>query len=89
MARKESWSGRIKGGPVITPQLGCWIKFQLDLRNLAYRHVAEKAGVSESMVHNFVKGRKRSARVCMALVETLGFESFGALVAASRGKKVV
>ena len=89
MARKESWSGRIKGGPVITPRLGCWIKYQLDLRNLTYRSVAEKANVSENMVHNFVKARKRSVRVCMALVEALGYESFNALVAASRGKEAV
>jgi transcriptional regulator with XRE-family HTH domain len=72
-------------GITITPRKGCWIKFQLNLRNVTYKTVAEKAGVSETMINHFIKGRKNSDRVKKALAETLGYPSFEALIAASRG----
>jgi transcriptional regulator with XRE-family HTH domain len=72
-------------GITITPRKGCWIKFQLNLRNITYKTVAEKAGVSANMINHFIKGRKNSERVRKALAETLGYPSFEALIAASRG----
>jgi transcriptional regulator with XRE-family HTH domain len=72
-------------GLTISPRKGCWIKFQLNLRNITYRTVAQKAGVSEEMITQFIKGRKSSKKVRMALAETLGYVSFEALIAASRG----
>jgi transcriptional regulator with XRE-family HTH domain len=72
-------------GITITPRKGCWIKFQLNLRNITYKTVAEKAKVSEEMITQFIKGRKNSDKVRRALAETLGYPSFEALIAASRG----
>jgi transcriptional regulator with XRE-family HTH domain len=72
-------------GITITPQKGCWIKYQLNLRNITYKTVAEKAGVSEEMITQFIKGRKNSDKVRKALAETLGYLSFEKLIAASRG----
>lgn len=81
MARKLSRAR----GITITPRKGCWIKFQLNLRNITYKTVAEKAGVSEEMITQFIKGRKNSDKVRRALTETLGYESFEKLIVASRG----
>jgi transcriptional regulator with XRE-family HTH domain len=73
-------------GITITPRKGCWIKYQLNLRKITYKTVAEKAGVSENMITQFVTGRKNSDKVRRALAETLGYPSFEALIAAARGK---
>ena len=72
-------------GITITPRKGCWIKFQLNLRKIPYKTVAEKAGVSENMIAQFITGRKNSEKVRRALAETLGYPSFEKLIAASRG----
>jgi transcriptional regulator with XRE-family HTH domain len=64
----------------ISSKNGCWIKFQLNLRNIKYKTVAKKAGVSEEMITQFIKGRKNSERVKKALAETLGYTSFEALI---------
>jgi len=72
-------------GITITPKKGCWIKYQLALRNLTNQTVANKAGLSTQMVTNFIKGRKNSARIRAALADVLGYPSFEALIAASRG----
>jgi transcriptional regulator with XRE-family HTH domain len=72
-------------GITITPKKGCWIKYQLNLRSITYKTVAEKANVSENMITQFVKGRKNSDKVRKALAETLGYPSFEAMIAASRG----
>jgi transcriptional regulator with XRE-family HTH domain len=73
-------------GIAITPKKGCWIKYQLNLRGITYKTVARKAGVSEEMITQFIKARKNSDKVRRALAETLGYPSFEALIAASRGK---
>jgi transcriptional regulator with XRE-family HTH domain len=70
----------------LNPQIGCWLHFQLKLRNYTLGTVAQKANVTSQMVTQFLKGRKDSEKVKNALAETLGFESFEKLVAASRGK---
>jgi transcriptional regulator with XRE-family HTH domain len=72
-------------GLTISPRKGCWIKYQLNLRNIKYKTVAEKAGVSEEMITQVIKGRKNSEKVKRALTEVLGYSSFEALIAASRG----
>jgi len=76
-------------GKPITRRTGCWIKYQLDLRSLTYRTVAEKANVTESMIPHFLAGRKNSAKVRTAVAEVLGYPSFDAVVAASSGKEAV
>jgi transcriptional regulator with XRE-family HTH domain len=72
-------------GITITPRKGCRIKYQLNLRKIPYKTAAEKAGVSENMIAQFITGRKNSEKVRRALAETLGYTSFEKLIAASRG----
>jgi hypothetical protein len=47
MAQKLSRARRKAMGITITPQKGCWIKYQLNLRNITNKTVAAKADVSE------------------------------------------
>jgi hypothetical protein len=72
-------------GITITPRKGCWIKYQLNLHNITSKTVAQRASVSEVMITQFLKGRKNSDKVRRALAEILGYPSFEALIAASRG----
>jgi hypothetical protein len=83
---KLSHAVRKSLGINLTPKTGCWVYYQLRLRNLTLVKVAEKANVHLSMVTHFLKCRKDSDRVKKALAEMLGYESFEKLVAASRGK---
>ena len=76
-------------GITITPRTGCWLHYQMKLRNLTLWTVAKKANVSFSMVTQFLKGRKNSEKVKKAFTEVLGYESFEAMIAASRGKEAV
>jgi hypothetical protein len=69
------------------PPEGAWIKYQLDLRNIKLKMVAEKANRSTSMVSHVICGNKNSARVEKALAEMLGYPSFSALKAAGRHSK--
>ena len=87
MARKLSRAGRKAMGITISPQKGCWIQYQLKLNNITQYTVAEKAGCTAKMVSHFLRGRKNSDRVKRALAEVLGYPSFDALIAASRGKE--
>jgi transcriptional regulator with XRE-family HTH domain len=72
-------------GITITPRKGCWIQYQLKLHNFTQETVAQRAGCTGKMVSHFLRGRKNSERVKKALAETLGYPSFEALIAASRG----
>ncbi|MDR0553882.1 MAG: helix-turn-helix transcriptional regulator [Treponema sp.] len=81
MARKK----REPGGP-ISFQTGCWVKYHLNLRNITYKTVAARAGLSENMVSHLLTGRKNSPRLKAALADILGYPSFEALIAASQGK---
>jgi predicted transcriptional regulator len=74
-------------GITITPKKGCWIKYQLNLRKITQETVAKRAGVTQKMVSHFITGRKNSDKVKKALADVLGYESFEALIAASRGKE--
>jgi transcriptional regulator with XRE-family HTH domain len=68
--------------------MGCWIKYQLNLRNLNFEAVAQKANVDASMISHFLRGRKKSDKVKKALAEILGYKSFDALIAASKKEAV-
>ena len=89
MARKLSRAVRKSMGITLTPQTGCWIHYQLKLRNLTLYPVAQKANVTHEMVSQFLRGRKNSEKVKRALADVLGYESFEKLIAASRGKVAV
>jgi len=87
MARKLSRAKRKAMEITITHQTGCWLYYQIKLRNLTLEPIAQKANVSSAMVTQFLKGRKNSEKVKKALAEVLGYESFEKLIAASRGKE--
>jgi len=87
MARKLSHARRKELSITITPQKGCWIKYQLNLRRITMTDIAIKANVSISMVSRFLNGFKNSEKVKKALAESLGYESFEKMIAASRGKE--
>jgi ribosomal protein L31E len=57
------------------PPEGCWIKYQMDLRNVKMTDVARKAHRSVSMVSRVVCGVKKSEKVESALAELLGYPS--------------
>jgi transcriptional regulator with XRE-family HTH domain len=86
--RKLSRARRKAMGITITPRTGCWVKYQLNLRNFTLETVAQKANVTSGMVTHFLKGRKNSEKVKKALAEVLGYESFEKLIAASHGKEI-
>ena len=89
MARKLSRARRKALGITITPQKGCYINYMLRVRSITHEAVAEKAGTSSQMVSAFLRGVKNSEKVKSAIAEALGFPSFAAVVAASRGKEAV
>jgi ribosomal protein L31E len=57
------------------PPEGCWIKYQLDLRNIKLEDVAKKAHRSISMVSQVICGVKKSEKVEKVLAEMLGYPS--------------
>jgi hypothetical protein len=65
------------------PPEGCWIKYQLDLRNIKLEDVAQKAHRSVSSVSRVVCGIKKSEKVESALAEMLGYPSYKHLWAAA------
>jgi len=87
MASKLNRARRETMGITMTLQTGCWVYYQLKLRNLTLEPVARKANVTQTMVTHFLKGRKNSEKVKKALADVLGYESFEKLIAASRGKE--
>jgi uncharacterized protein YbaP (TraB family) len=89
MAKALSRAGRKSPGGFLNHRTGCWVHYQIKLRNFTLETVAKKANVTSNMVSQFLKGRKRSEKVKIALAETLGYASFENLLAASRGKVAV
>jgi hypothetical protein len=57
----------------------------MKLCGFGHEMVADEANCSVSIVSHFLCGRKDSARVRTALCKVLGYESFEAVIAASRG----
>jgi len=76
-------------GISITPQKGCYISYMLRVRGITQEDVALKAGLTRRSVSAFLRGVKNSEKVKSALAEVLGYPSFEAVVAASRGKEAV
>jgi hypothetical protein len=65
----------------LTYEQGCWIKYQLNLRNIAYRTVAHEARLHEKTIADFVNGRNHSENCAAALCKVLGAASLAALFA--------
>jgi transcriptional regulator with XRE-family HTH domain len=69
----------------IKPKEGMWINYQLRLRGITQQDLAGKLGVRQATVAQVITGRARSTRIEEALYQTLGYPSFEAMIAASRG----
>jgi hypothetical protein len=72
-----------KYGHYTIPRLGCWIKHQLNLRNIPYKAVAQQANCSISMVSYFILGVKNSPKVGKALADMLGYATYKDLAEAA------
>ena len=53
-----------------------WIRYQLDLRNITYDVIAEKAKRTAAFVSLVISRKRKSESVEAALAETLGYPSF-------------
>jgi transcriptional regulator with XRE-family HTH domain len=85
MTQKPSRHKRKTLGIRIKPQEGLWISYQLRLKGITGRSFAAKHGVRESTVSQVINGHRSSRRLEEALCQALGYPSFGAMIAASRG----
>jgi hypothetical protein len=83
---KGKRGGKKPRGIRIKPKEGLWIKYQLALRDLTIEAFARQNGVRGMAVSSVLKGRSASARLRMAMVRTLGYPSFEAMIAEARGK---
>jgi hypothetical protein len=58
------------------PPEGCWIKYQLELRNIKFEEIAKKARCTVATVSLVISKERHSERVEAALAETLGYPSY-------------
>ena len=65
------------------PPEGSWIKYRLDLRNIKFEEIAQKAGRSIALVSQVISGERRSEKVGAALAEALGFATYKDLMDAA------
>jgi len=89
MAQKLSRRNRKIIGIRIKPNEGLWISYQLRLKGITQTALGEKLGVSLKAVNAILRGRAHSTRIEEALFQTLGFPTFEAMIAASRGKVAI
>jgi hypothetical protein len=85
MAQKPSGHKREMLGIRIKPREGLWISYQLRLKGITGRSFAALLGIRESTASQVINGRRSSRRIEEALRQTLGYPSFEAMIAASRG----
>jgi len=89
MAQKLSRRNRKMLGIRIKPKEGLWIVYQLRLKGIRPIDLSRKLGVKSSTMSQVLSGIRRSGRIEDALFQTLGYPSFEAMIAASRGKEAV
>lgn len=90
MAQKISRSKRKNLGITLKPSEGYWINYQLYSAGLSHAEIARRAGVSGSLVTQFIRCRKNSERTKATLAAALGYASWEALhLAARRGARSV
>jgi hypothetical protein len=58
------------------PPGGCWIKYQLDLRNIKLEAIAKKAGRMVATVSRVICRTRHSEKVEAVLAEMLGYPSY-------------
>ena len=66
----------------MTPE-SCWIRYQLVLRGVKLKEIAQRANRSMSMVSQVIMGIKNSETVGLALAKTLGFATYKDLMDAA------
>jgi len=89
MAQKLSRHNRKIVGIRIKPNEGLWIIYQLRLKGISQADIATKLQVKAPTVNQILRGTRRSTRIETALYQTLGYPTFEAMIAASRGKEAV
>ena len=89
MAHKLSRRNRKIVGIRIKPREGLWIIYRLKLKGISQADMAAKLQVKASTVNQILHGVRRSARIETALYQTLGYPSFEAMIASSRGKEAI
>jgi len=73
----------------IKPNEGLWIIYQLRLKGIRQSDLCRSLGVKSSTVSQVLSGIRRSGRIEETLYQSLGYPSFEAMIAASRGKEAV
>jgi len=86
MAQKLSRRNRKIIGIRIKPKEGLWIIYQLRIRGITQTDLAAKLGLTLATVNQILRGIRHSTHVETALYQELGYPSFEAMIAASRGK---
>jgi hypothetical protein len=86
MVRKEPYAPKSTAGFRLTHTERCWIKYQLNLRNITYDTVALVAGISDKTVAGFINSCNNSRKTQSALCQLLGYPTFDALREAANGK---
>jgi transcriptional regulator with XRE-family HTH domain len=57
-----------------TPQ-ACWIRYQMDLKNITMEAVAQRAGCTIATVSRAIAGKRDSNKTRDVLAEMLGYKS--------------
>jgi hypothetical protein len=67
----------------LTQEQGCWVGYQLNLRNITYKAVAYEGTVCYQTIAEFMYGGNSSPKCKAALCKLLGYETFEALLEAA------
>jgi len=89
MAYKLPRNKRKIVGIRIKPNEGLWITYQLRLKGITQSNIATMLGIKHCTVCQILRGIRHSTRIEDTLYQTLGYPSFEAMIAASRGKEAV
>jgi transcriptional regulator with XRE-family HTH domain len=85
MPQKLSRRKRKSVGIRIKPKEGMWVSYQLRLRGITHQDIADQLGITRQTVTTILNGQGHSTRIETTLYRTLGYPSFEAMIAASRG----
>lgn len=86
MVRKDPYAPKKTAGRRLSYEESCWVKYQLNLRNIAYRTVAHETGLNPSSIASFLNGCNNSPKIRAALCKLLGYAAWDDLRAAANGK---
>lgn len=84
MACKLSKSKRKAIGIRIKPRDGLYINYLLRLRGITHQILADQLGLKRESVTKIITGARHSTRVEDALYQTLGYQSFDAMISDCR-----